>query len=327
MKISPLVGGGMPGVSLNEGGLSGDRMARAKAIAAGQEPTQATGDPQADRAQQSIQKIKLRTQVSPETQSLTPELPQSDTLEVNESAIPATEATKPLSPQLAALAKQKREIQLAQKQLADQKAAFEAEKQGLLSGYVSKDALKSSALKTLMAEGVTYDQLTEEILSQNKEFDPAVIDERLKSFEENFEKKLNERQVQAEARQEEAALTSMLNEATQLASQGDDYALIKEANAYEQVLRNIHEHYKKTGEVLEVKSVMDKVENDLLEQSLKWAQHQKIQSRLNPVQQPPVQQDRPGTKTMRTITNRDGVSSASLSRRERAIAAMQGRLK
>ena len=350
MKISPVTGAAPMPINPNEGQSAGaDRLARAKSVAAGQDPALDRGpasDPQVERAQASIKRIKMRTQRSPdrhnrvediavqnEASPIAPAEPtsevQSDKTESNEQTVVASEETKPLSPQFAALAKQKRETQLLQQKLDAEKKAFEDQKQGLLADYIPKADLKANALKVLLSEGVTYDQLTEQILAQNQDSEAmgkvSELEAKIKALEEGVDQKLTARDAQAE----EAALTDMLYEAESLAKEGDDFQLIREANAYERVLRQIHSTYKQTGRVPDVATVMKSVEDKLLEESLKWSRLSKVQGRLSPppAQSPKaVQQDRPGTKVMRTLTNRDGASSLSMSKRERAIAAMEGRL-
>src|ERR1035437_640619 len=132
MKISPMAG--TPTINPNEGQSAGaGKIARAKAIAAGQTPAEATqettGDPQVDR----LRKIKMKTMVSTD-RHLTQEQPteaipetvpvEGDKVEASEQTQVASEATKPLSPQLAAIAKQRRILQLKEQEITTQKAAF-----------------------------------------------------------------------------------------------------------------------------------------------------------------------------------------------------------
>lgn len=345
MKVSPVMSGAPASVNPNEGMSAGaDRMARAKAIALGQEPAAApVVDAQVARAQDSIRRIKLRTQQSPGRQNrldtpaepkevvaeaATP--PKSDELATTEQVEAASEATKPLSPQFAALARQKREIQLAQQKLDADKAALETSKTNDLSGYVSKADLKANALKVLLAEGVTYDQLTEEILASNQENpDLVTLKSDVKTLKEGLENQTKSI-ADREAATEKQALAQIGRETEQLISQGDDYEMIREAGYAPKVVDLIHKIWKTEGVVLDTAEAAGMIESALLEESIKFARIKKVQSRLAPAQTEkplPVQQDRPGTKVMRTLTNRDGVSSTTMSKRERAIAAMEGRLK
>ncbi len=360
MKISPVAAAGPRTINPNEGSATtADKLARAKAVASGQapeaapqEPTASTGDAQVDR----IKRIKLKTQRSTDrhnriqdaastdtaaadvTQQVTDAVvtdpvvadpAANDTLAANEPTQEASDATKPLSPQFAALAKQKRALLLKEQEILAKEKALEAQSTDRKSLEDYRARIKANALSVLMEEGVTYDQLTEQILAEQKNgIDPETLDAKIKAVEQSLEKKLAEREEQAILKQEETYLSNKLTEAEALAQTGDDYSLIRESEAYDRVLRKIYDAYKKTGDPLSLKSAMDQVENELLDERLKWAKLPKVQSRLGSAPQtPPVQHDRPGTKIMKTLTNRDGISSVNMSKRERAIAAMEGRLK
>lgn len=351
MKVSP-VGAQTPKIiNPDEGQSAGsDRMARAKAVAAGLDPAIERGpspDPQVERAEQSIKRIKLRTQRSPdrhkrieepapeaaqattETAGATPE-PKSDVLATTEQAEAVSEETKPLSPQFAALAKQRREIQLERQKLDADKAALETQSGDKKSLEEYRSRIKANALSVLMEEGVTYDQLTEQILASNQETaDLSALKAEIKALKDGFENQ-NKSQTDKEAMQEKQALAQIERETLQLVSQGDDFEMIREAGYAPKVVDLIHRVFKKDGVVMDTAEAASLIEKELLEESLKFARIKKVQSSLNPApqqKQQTVQQDRPGTKIMRTLTNRDGVSSTTMSKRERAIAAMEGRLK
>lgn len=348
MKISPVAASAPKSVNPNEGqSVNPDRLARAKAVAIGQAPEAATSersnDPQVERAQASIKKIKMRTQRSPDrhlrleepavTEPVATEAAsaaaESDTLDATEQTVVASEETKPLSPQFAALAKQKREIQLATQKLEAEKAALAASRTQDLSGYVSKEDIKANALKVLLEQGVTYDQLTEQILASSDESaDYTQLRAEVKALKEGLDNQTKS-QVQRDADTEKQVLTQMRKEAEQLVAQGDDFEMVREAGYVPQVVDLIHRTYKKTGEVMEVTEALKLIEEDLLNESLKFAKIPKVQSRLTPAQTQQTQAAKPSapnTKIMRTLTNRDGSSSNSMSKRERAIAAMEGRL-
>ena len=353
MKISPVA---TPVQSLNPNeGMSAnpDKKAKAVAAAAG-EPVEAANqknhtDPQVDRAQNSIKKIKMRTQRSPDRHMRLEEAPvttqfipketqtpeetaptQSDKMATNEQAPAVSEDTKPLSPQYAALAKEKRALQLERQKLEAEKQALSAQTKDTTSLEEYRARIKANALKVLQEEGVTYDQLTEQILASNQEnADLTALRNEIKALKEGLENQ-NKSLTERDAQTEQQALNQINRDVVQLVSQGDDYEMIREAGYTTKVTELIHRTFKQTGELLDTQEAADLIENELLEESLKFAKIKKVQSRLNPSptqQIQPVQKDRPNTKIMRTLTNRDGASSVSMSKRERAIAAMEGRLK
>lgn len=360
MKISPLAAGGTPFVNPSEGSsASPERIARAKAISAGQTPeAQApVTDPQVARAQESIKRIRLRTKAGPDrfTQSLNsdamvapadPKLaelaelapegavadPVDDSLVPNEQVESVKEDTKPISPQLAAIARQKRMLQLKEQELVAKEKALTTQPAGqTLEEY--KARIKANALSVLQEEGVTYDQLTEQILATNQENAKiSALETKIASLEKGLQDQ-GRSQTEKDAQTEKQVLAQLTRDATSLVSEGDAYEMVREAGYAPKVVELIHKVYKKTGELMDTAEAANLVEAELLEEALQFAKLKKVQSRLNqaaPAQTKPAaapQAGEPKKQTMRTLTNRDGSTSLSLDRRQRAIAAMEGRLK
>jgi len=346
MKVSPVAASTPAAVNPNEGQSAGeDRRARAKAVAAGSDPVADRGpapDIQVERAQNSIKKIKMRTQRSPdlhmrvEEPVATPEAPKEnivatqadDKTDLVEQAKPTSEDTKPLSPQFAALAKQKREIQLERQKLDAEKAALAAQANGSKSLEEYRARIKANALNVLLEEGVTYDQLTEQILASNQEnANLSAVEARIKAVEERFEtqtKTLTER----EAAVENQVKAQIRRDIEALISQGPEYRATREAGYAPKVVELIDRTYKKTGELLDTDVAAGLIEKELRIEAARWAKILEVQGDTPPNKQSqPVQQDRSNTKVMRTLTNRDGTTSTTMDKRSRAIAAMEGRLK
>lgn len=328
MKISPMAqSSGTPGQTLTSVDVgrtaSPMKLERARAVARGEKVVDVIADPQVEKIK-DIRRLKMKTNfstnrempteevVEPVTEAVTEELSGNpDTVE------PSVEATQPLSPQFAALAKQKRALQLERAEFDKQKA--EMISQGTTSSTDLIAKLKSNPMSVLQEHGVTYDQLTESILSGN-EPNPELIElkQKLEALEKGLETKFQTREQQ----QEEAALQEMLYEAEDLAKEGEAYEMIRTEEAYDKVLRLIHDTYKQTGRVLDVKTAMDKVENELFAKAEKFASISKVKNKLSPPTEPA--NNRP--QGMRTLTARDSASPIQ-DRRARAIAAMQGNLK
>lgn len=334
MKITPVAQGG----NTNHGNIelgrtaSAEKLAAAKAIAAGESPMRITEsdtpvDPQVRRAQESVRKIKMKTQRSPERyleEAMEPVAqeasPQSAIPDAEVEANATIEDTKPLSPQFAALAKQRRALQVKERELADREKALQSDPTKI-DGSELIARLKSQPLSVLQEHGVTYDQLTDAILNNQDGLNPEIqaLKAEIKALKEGVDQKFVSREEQAE----EAALTEMLGQAESLAKDGDAYEMIRERNAYDQVLRLIHKTYKDTGRVLDVSEAMNTVETQLLEEAVKQASINKVRGKLTPTPQPQQQQ---GQRVMKTLTNRDG-ASVPMSAKARAVAAFRGELK
>ena len=336
MKISPLAQGtGVPAQSNQVSqSMPTDKIARAKAIAMGQEiieqPIQSSGDPQVDKIQ--IRRIKMKTNATtnrenvilPEEQTVeaSPVIDQSD---INEPAN-VTEETKPLSPQFAALMKAKRALQVKERELAQREALLKTQSPAGNDDLLAK--LKANPLNVLLENGVTYDQLTNEIMAQQNGSIPEI--QALKAEMRALKEELNGQFVSRDQLAEQQVLSDIKKEIVETVnSKPDDYEAIRAAKAEDTVKDLIHRTWKKTGEVLDTHEAIELVENQLIEEALPFAKLKKIQSRVIPAQavqvvaQPPTL--KPNTKVMRTLTNRDSATPV-MDRRARAIAAMKGTL-
>ena len=327
MKISPLGSGGTMSGAVEGKGISPDARTRAIAVASGQEIPETSGDTQVDKIQ-STKRIKMNTQQSTnrhETQEVLPEVitetPTPDAIEPAQE----DEVTKPLSPQFAALARQKRALQVKERELADREEALKTQVPAGNEDLLAK--LKASPLSVLQEAGVTYDQLTEAILnSQSAPIDPQKLRDEIKEdLMKEFSNQFSTRDQQAE----QQVLNDIKREAIQLTAQGEQFEAIREARQQQAVVDLVHRTWKQSGEVLDVAEAAELVENQLIEEALPFAKLSKVQSRLaptQPAQAPQLATPKPGTKIMRTLTNRDSASPV-MDKRARAIAAMQGTLK
>jgi len=319
---------GTPGVDLGNIHVgttaSGEKLAAAKALAAGQEPAreEVERDPQTGRIQ-SVRRITMRTNVSPDryvpdvTQESNVTAPENTKTDDTGQTNAAVESTQPLSPQFAALAKQRRELQVMKRDLAEREAKL-AKPPEQSDDFVSKADILANPMK-IFDLGLTYDQLTEAILATQSGVTPEItaLKEELKRVKDDVNKTLTDRDVQAERQ----VLAEMRKEAETLVKEGDTYEMIRETKNIPNVMRLIYQTYKKTGEVLSVNEALNLVEADLITETLKVAKLNKVRNQLIPE---PVQAPQSQGKQMRTLTNRDG-SGVPLDRRARAIAAMTGR--
>lgn len=322
MKISPLSSPGQNLGSVDIGRTANPiKMERARAIARGERvPDQE--EPEAEIIKHNVRSIKMRTNHSTDREESPEEAIEeaaSSTPESSEQAV--IEDTKPLSPQFAALAKQRRALQVKERELADREKAL-ASKPATEGGEDLIARLKSKPLSVLQEYGVTYDQLTEAILSGQNGLSPEIqeLKAELKALKEGVDKTLVDRDTQAE----QAALSEMRKEAELLAKDGDSFELVRETQSLPQVMDLIHRTYKQTGEVLDVSEAMQLVEDELIKESMKLASLKKVQNKIAPPSVQPLQPQQ--QRQMRTLTARD-TATASLSRRARALAAFNGTLK
>lgn len=270
---------------------------------------------------QKIRSMKMNTQATPEAapQEVDPvaEVPIEETTTETKAA----EDTTPLSPQLAAIAKQRRALQVKEREIADREKAL-TEKEAATTAFIDPAKLKSDTLGVLLANGIGYEQLTEAVLASQNGITPQVtaLETKVKELEAALDKKLADRDVTAK----QQALAEMRKEAALLSAQGEDFALVRETQSLPTVMRLIEHTFDTQGEILDVREALALVETELLNDSLKLAKIQKVQGSIVPPEPvlPPAQQQR----QMKTLTNRD-TASAVLTRKAKAIAAFNGTLK
>ena len=311
MKITPMPGGsGQPGTVLTT--------------------TEPAADPSSSAMSEKRRVLKMKVNRTPD---FTPPSQEGESApEPTQPAISDTseaqadEATKPLSPQFAALARQRRELQLARQAFESERKAFEAQKQsGSSEDYLAK--LKAQPLSVLQEAGVLdspefYDELTARIMGQQGQSESLAkiraLEAKLESFEKGVETKLTEREQQAEKQ----ALDQIRRDVDLLSAKDDAFELVRTTKSQSDVLDLIHRTWKKTGEVMDIHEALTLVEQDLMDQLTEVAKTKKLQGKL----QPQASQQAP-QRTMTTLTNQHGTSPATMDRRQRAIAAMMGSLK
>ena len=302
MKVSPLSG---PGASI--GAVT-------------------SGDPQATRIQ-STRLIKMNTNATPgrveqpiETHPPGPDAAPVSTSDVSSQASEENEDTKPLSPQFAALAKQKRALQVKEREIQAREEALKAAPQAQGDAVTLAD-LKADPLGHLFKAGLSYEDLAQAVMSRQDGGNPELVSmqRKLEDIEKGFDKKLSDRDAQAEKQ----ALAEMQREATQLVDADEAFEMVKATKSVPKVMELIERTYRESGEVLDVKEALSLIEEELFQDALQKSQLKKVQAKLAPQ---PAQTSLPAQRQMRTLTNRD-TATAPMSAKARAIAAFHGQLK
>lgn len=338
MKISPVQG--TPTIpNPSHTGLAPDKLARIKGIAAGEPAPEPTEEEKNKLLAATQKKIVMNTNKTV-NRTIEPPVDAEPGIEigngaVNEAEIAKTdasvqpaaagteakeggEATQPLSPQLAMIARQRRALDVKEKELEARAESIKAE---ALTEYKSK--LKSNALGVLLEEGVSYDQLTQEILGNQSNHNPEV--EALKAEVAELKKGVDDKFSKSEEAQETHAINYVADKLDTLIGVGDEFDLLKAAEGEEEVIRRVYTHWKKTGKELDVAVVAKEYQEELAEEVSRYAKTKSVQKRLTPLEEPlkPQPQQQTG---IRTLTNKDS-ARAGMDRKTRAILAMQGQLK
>lgn len=272
---------------------------------------------------------------------------QPDTSETPPAAAAATPAPEKkddfLSPKFAALARQEKQIRAERERLKREKEAFEAEKQARLNGYIPKEKFKANPLAAIEEAGLTYDELTQSLLSAPQaQVDPTVralqaeIAE-LKGQLGQFTKKQEETQSQAY----QQALETIRHKVKGLVGSSTEFETIKALGQEDAVVALIEETFKSDGYVMTEEEAAREVEEHLVEEAIRMASLEKVKKKLAPTtaesaptsqaeplaqeKQAPTQQ--PQIKTLTNAVNSTAPRRLTeRERRERAILAAQGKL-
>ncbi len=228
--------------------------------------------------------------------------------------------TEPLTPQAAALARQRRSLQVKERELAAREAALKTAP-AVQAGGIDLARLKAEPLSVLQEAGITYDQLAQSILSQQQGVSPEqfrAVQAELQAIKDGLKQELANRDQAS--RQE--AVKAMTTEAQAAVASGDEFELVRETRSVPDAIRLIERIYDQTGEVKDVRWALAEIENELVKDILKVAGLKKVQGQMQPQAQAPAQapQSRPA---MRTLSNRD-TASAPMSAKQRAVAAFWG---
>lgn len=319
MKISPVQG--TPTIPQpSNSGVSPEKLERLKAIASGQAPKEEEQEVIPQKSPVSTQKIVMQTNKTPEqglAQAIVDAGSDASDKVVAENAVSDTgvqttsaEAVQPISPQLAALAKAKRALQVKERELAEKEKALNAD-----NGWAEREKrIKSGqALSVLQELGVTYDQLTNEILGKQANGNVDALNSKIASLEKSIDEKL----AAKDTAQEQAVFDHMKRNVDKLTFSSDEYKFIRESKSQDDVLELIRRTWKDSGEVLDEEEAMKLIETELREDARRYV---KLISELEPTTPAPVQ---PAPQGIKTLTNKDS-ARPNASRRQRAIAAMLG---
>lgn len=276
--------------------------------------TTVSGNPQTSHVE-TLRKIQMNTNATP-----LPNQYQQQELRNQDNNIQPEEpvaVTQPLSPQLALLAREKRALQVKERELRNRERALS---QNTGNSGIDLARLKSEPLRVLLENGVTYEQLTQEIMSGQSNSEINTLKAKIDSLEKGFDQKFTDRDAQAEKQ----VLAEMQREANQLIQNSDDFEFVRETRSVPTVMQLIERTYRESGEVLDTSEALRLVEEELFKDAQKMARLKKMQSQMSPVA--PQMQTQLRQTGMRTLTNRD-TASVPLSRNARAMAAFYGTLK
>lgn len=300
--------------------------------------------------------VQNPTSVSPEEMGALRQPNTSKSADLKLTSNPETDSPKPaevaapeepISSQYALLAKREKAMRMKAQQ---QEQAFKAREAALLakeealkaqpaqdpSQFIPKDKLQQDTVRTLIEAGLSYDQITEAFMSGPSNPHEIARDTQLRKLAEDFkavreelantQKSYQQQQVD----QEQEVIRRMDFEAKNLIDTDPEFETIKAYGAASQVTKLIQRTFDEDGLLLSVEEAARLVEENLVERAIKLSRLNKIQQRLKAAEPkaaaPAATTDSSKQQAgMRTLTNSMGATKP-MSVRERAIAAMEGRL-
>ncbi len=276
-----------------------------------------------------------------------------DSTEVTETPVETKEAKPEQDPalkrQFEQLARQERilrskaqqqakDIQAREAALNAREAAIAAKDAEYRDNYISKARFKQDRLGALAETGVTYDEITQDLLNQVPT-DPRInaTISRLEAKIQELEGKTQAQETTWKQQQEDSyksAVRQIETDAKSLVKSDPEAfeAVSKTPGAVREAVRLIEEVWKRDGVLLSTEEALQEVENELVDRTYKSASTiNKVNKRLaesstKTQQAQKTAQPQQTQSPMKTLTN-SAASTRQLSAKERAMLAFKGELK
>jgi hypothetical protein len=241
------------------------------------------------------------------------------------------QAPKPnteLDDRFATLARREKAIRTEAQRIAQEKAAWEAQRSQAPAPDAWKGRAKTDLMGMLAEAGVSYEEASQAFLNTTPE--SATIQRlqaQIAELKGEVTSKLGKFDEHTKQSYDRALNQYKRDIDIAISSRQDDFEMIHTAKAQEAVLELIKETFDKEQILLTVEEACKQVEDHLLEEAVAYSKSKKVQSKLAPP--PPVEQQEPKTQPTqqtqtKTLTNAITASSKPMSdkdRRARAIAA------
>jgi hypothetical protein len=178
-----------------------------------------------------------------------------------------------ISPKFAMLAKEEKRLQEERKRLAEERK--NPDFQEFLEFKKLKGSAKQDPLAILEKFGLSYDELTDYVISGKHTKDPSI-----RTLEEKIEKMEREAREKEELQKKALEESQLNNFKEQIKAKcleaNDDFELVNIWGAHNLVYSVIQEHYDKTEEVLPITEAAKKVEAYLEKESEKYQGSKKL---------------------------------------------------
>lgn len=357
MNVKPIANPGAVQEFNQAKSTEGTRYQNAVKAASGQTHTPSQPAPQVVQNQNSISPEEMGAIKAPTTtEDSGQEVLSEETIEQVAAPVePAKPVDTPESRRFAQLARQEKALRAEAQRIKQQEqsirqreeaikakeSSFNQQPQVDMTKYIPRDMLKQDALSVLAEAGVSYEELTQQLINQTPR-DPrteqamAELRNEIKALKQQNEES-QKSQVEQQTQAYQSAVRQIETDVKALVANDPTFETIKYAKAHKDVVELIEQTFHKDGVLLSVEEAAQQVEDYLTEEYTKLANINKIKAKIaasnasrpqtpavkTPVAQP-TQTKQP--QPMKTLTNNTS-SSRQLSARERALLAFKGELK
>lgn len=232
--------------------------------------TQTPGQPTAPRLSVQATTSNGRLNPKPPTAVVSP----SDTTKAAETTPPAAVT---LPPQVSALARKEQAFQAKVQ-------AFEAEKKAWAEKNPSqpppptiKEQIRKTPSKALQELGLTYDELTQALLSEQNGVDPN--NEAIQTLANKLET-IEAKQKEDQEKNTKTIIAQYETEIAKLVDNDPEFETIKARGLHGHVLQHILDTFNEDGEILTVEQASKEIEDVAFEDALKVSGLKKVQAKL-----------------------------------------------
>lgn len=250
-----------------------------------------------------------------------------------EAVAAPTEAVAPAKDErFEAMARKERQLHRQRKEIEAQRDALKQQITQYETGYIPKQRITEDPLAVLQEAGVSYEKLTEMLLSPVNSNDPTIraLKQQINALTEK-QTKSEQAAQEASQKQYEDAIKQITSEVKMLVAGGDSYESIREMGMEDAVVELVEQTYNNEGYLMDIDTAAAQVEEHLLAEAEKMSKLKKLQSKLQAKASEVSEPIKPGQQSqLKTLTNAVAQQPtkrlSDKERIERAKAAFYGKL-
>lgn len=269
---------------------------------------------------------------NPEAESLQSQAPTTPTS--SEVSSKETEEVPLEQKKLRALLQREKQLVHARKKLDQDQKELEIQRSNSRQWLEASELAKENKLEALAKLGITYDDLTQQILTGGQ-VPPAQIaqskaEEIARREIEAFKKDQESKQQESLQRQITEGLKHVSNEIRYaVEANAEKYPLVKLDGSYEDIAKWIESEFHRTGRIVPVQDAIERWEDEALAGVEELFKIDKVRKRLTPQETRPTESRPSVSQTLSQRATAPIPSPKPLSdveRRQRAMDAFYGRL-